>query len=1169
MTCPSCGTDNRAGRRFCRSCGSELAASCPTCGAVAEPGDRFCGSCGGPLPESDGAISRQGGAELTAPATERRLVSVLFADLVGSTAMAEGQDVEAVRELLSRYYDLCREIVDRYGGAIEKFIGDAVMAVWGSPVAHEDDAERAVRAALDLVDAAGMLLTPTGAPLVVRAGVLTGEAAVTLDALGQGMVAGDLVNTASRLQSAAPPGSVLAGEATVRSSEASIDYEPAGEQLLRGKTVPVPAWRALRVAAGRRGSGRAARLEPPFVGRDDELRLIKDVFHQTARERRARLVSITGVAGIGKSRLAWELEKHIDGLVDAVYWHQGRSPAYGDGLAYWALGEMVRGRARIAETDDPPSARAKLSAMTAEYLPDADERARVEPRLAALLGLEAPPPGGSEELTAAWRTLFERIADRGPTILVFEDLHWADSGLLDFVEGLLAAARSRPILVLALARPELIATRPTWGATVRNHLRLDLAPLDDAAMEMLLLGLVPGIPPAAIAAIRDRAEGIPLYAVETVRMLIDQGRLTGAEGRFHLVGDIGTLAVPDSLQALLGSRLDALDPGTRDLVGSCAVLGISFTTGAVAAVTGRTEDDVRRTLDHLVERELLVLDDDPVSPERGQYRFLQGVFREVAYGRLARRERLARHLAAAEAFAAGGDELAGVVATHYLEALRAAPENERGDLRTRALASLEAAAARSHAIGAYASAARYLADAVGLAEGVERLGLREARLRELYDANDIPATESEARDLVVLGRVDGDRGLLARAGFALAGALLVDARPGEAVAEISAIRESLGDFAMEDPDGLRLSAELTRCLLMNGEFDRAAPLIEETLPIAERLGLRETVAELLPSKGWALAAQGRVIEALALHRGGLAFAMREDRFRAEMRSRMNLSALGSLEDPGEAFEVARVGIYRALERGYGGWAFSLVGNASSSALQLGKWDWIATTVAALGLDDRTAPWEQSPLQALSLVEAYRGHTEIVDRILAHVAAAMVDVDDFQLVNSQHQMVAEVAFARGDLELAASEAEAARASTLTAGQPVEPLGGFVALERRDREELGRYAGSQQGGRAQAWILEAFAAGADVLDGEPAGLERIDVVAAALLGEGLRFTAAQLLRARAMLSPTDPGAPDAAVRARAILNDLGAVTMFRGLPELADASNPTVGDAQRAAEPSLPT
>ncbi len=546
MICERCGTENRAGRRFCKSCGAGLAASCPVCGAPAESGDRFCGVCGSPLPESTGsepgsAPSARAGDRPVPGAepgpTERRIVSVLFADLVGFTALSDDRDPESVREFLDGYFALARERIGRYGGTIEKFIGDAVMAVWGTPVAHEDDAERAVRAALDLVDAVGGLRAPDGSPIAVRAAVLTGEAAVALGAEGQAMVAGDLVNTASRLQSVAPPGSVLVGEATVRSSESAIVYEPAGEQLLRGKELPVAAWRAVRVVAGRGGFGRSTRLEAPFVGRDDELRLLKELLHATARDRRARLVSILGIAGIGKSRLAWELEKYIDGLVEIIYWHQGRSPAYGDGVAFWALGEMVRGRARIAESDSPEVARAKLAAMAAEYLPDPEERARVEPRLAALLGLagDDASTGGTEELTGAWRTLFERIADRGTTVLVFEDLHWAEPGLLDFIEGLLSASRNRPILVLALARPELIDDRPGFGATLRNHTRLDLAPLTDEAMDTLLLGLVPGIPQVALRTIRDRAAGIPLYAVETVRMLLDQGRLTESEGRFRLV----------------------------------------------------------------------------------------------------------------------------------------------------------------------------------------------------------------------------------------------------------------------------------------------------------------------------------------------------------------------------------------------------------------------------------------------------------------------------------------------------------------------------------------------------------------------------------------------------------------------------------------------------------
>jgi class 3 adenylate cyclase len=284
---------------------------------------------------------------------ERRVVSVLFVDLVGFTAASEGRDAEETRELLSRYFELARTLVGRYGGTVEKFIGDAVMAVWGTPVVTESDAERAVRAALDLVAS-----IPELDPLLqARAGVLTGEAAVTLGATGEGMVAGDLVNTASRVQSAAEPGTVLVGEATRRSSEQAIVYVSAGEQELKGKAEPLAVWRALRVVSGVGGALKSAGLEPPFVGRDRELKLVKDLFHGCAQDGRAHLVSVTGIAGIGKSRLAWEFYKYFDGLVEQVWWHRGRCLAYGEGVAYWALADMVRMRCRIGEDEQPRTAR--------------------------------------------------------------------------------------------------------------------------------------------------------------------------------------------------------------------------------------------------------------------------------------------------------------------------------------------------------------------------------------------------------------------------------------------------------------------------------------------------------------------------------------------------------------------------------------------------------------------------------------------------------------------------------------------------------------------------------------------------------------------------------------------------------------------------------------------
>ena len=305
-------------------------------------------------------------------------MSVLFADLVGSTNLAEGRDPEEVRDLLSRYFDAARETIERYGGLVEKFIGDAVMAVWGTPSANEDDAERAVRAALDLLEAVETLGADVEADLR-RAGVLTGEAAATVGATSQGIVAGDLVNTASRLQSMAEPGTVLVGESTVRATGRAIAFEEVGDLTLKGKDEAVKAWRALRVLGERGGAGRGEAIEPPFVGRQEELRSIKELVRATGAERKPRLLSVTGIAGVGKSRLAWELLKWIDGLVEVLYWHRGRCPSYGDGVTFWALGEMVRMRARIAETDDPTTSRRKLSASVAEFVSDPEERRWIEP----------------------------------------------------------------------------------------------------------------------------------------------------------------------------------------------------------------------------------------------------------------------------------------------------------------------------------------------------------------------------------------------------------------------------------------------------------------------------------------------------------------------------------------------------------------------------------------------------------------------------------------------------------------------------------------------------------------------------------------------------------------------------------------------------------------------
>src|SRR6266511_2954204 len=452
--CASCGTENSPGRKFCGGCGALLSQACPACGAANEPGVRFCGDCGVSLDVGIASASvRQ------APVAERRLVSVLFADLVGFTSASEGRDAEETRELLTRYFDTCRTVIERYGGTVEKFIGDALMAVWGTPVAQEDDAERAVRAALDLVQAVHTLGQELETPgLKARAGVLTGEAAVTLGAESQGMVAGDLVNTASRIQALAEPGTVLVGEVTRRATEAAVVYEQAAEHEVKGKAEPISVSRAVRIIGGRGGALRSEGLEAPFVGRDQELRLVKDLFHSSAEEGKAHLLQVIGIGGIGKSRLAWEFYKYFDGLAEVYRWHRGRCLAYGEGVTYWALAEMVRGRCGIVEAEDPAQALDKLKATTADYIPDPDERAWVDPRLAHLLGLAERTAAEPEDLFSAWRLFFERLADRLPVIMVFEDMQWADGSLLDFVDYLQNWSRSHPIFVMAMARPEVPET---------------------------------------------------------------------------------------------------------------------------------------------------------------------------------------------------------------------------------------------------------------------------------------------------------------------------------------------------------------------------------------------------------------------------------------------------------------------------------------------------------------------------------------------------------------------------------------------------------------------------------------------------------------------------------------------------------------------------------------
>jgi class 3 adenylate cyclase/tetratricopeptide (TPR) repeat protein len=1186
VNCPACGTLNEVGRKFCGECGSRLSAICAACGAVNSPTARFCGDCGARLSADAGpeavvsALGTPGGVPihtgLPTPVAERRVVTVLFADMVGFTAFSDGRDAEAVRELLTQYFELARDVIERYGGTVEKFIGDAVMAVWGTPVAHEDDAERGVRAGLELVDAVRRL----GPEIQARAGLLTGEAAVTLGAVGQGMVAGDLVNTASRLQSVAAPGTVLVGEGTQRAASSAIVFEPAGEHTLKGKELPVTAWVAARVVSKRKGMGRSDRLEAPFVGRESELRLLKDVFHATGREQRARLVSITGQAGIGKTRLAWEFLKYVDGVVEGVWWHDGRSPAYGEGVTFWALGEMVRYRAGLLETDDPATTRTKVAEMVATHVPNEDERRWIEPALLALLGVGDAPAGGRDELFRAWRTFFERMASTGIVTLLFEDLQWADAGLLDFIDHLLEWSRGVPILIMTLARPELIDRRPDWGAGRRNFLALGLEPLGEDSMRELLAGLVPGLPAATVRSIVTRADGIPLYAVETIRMLVADGRLTEVDGRYEPVGELGELAVPETLQALIAARLDVLAPADRTLLQDAAVLGQSFTLAGLAAVSGEDGATLERRLHDLGRADLVVQEVDPRSPERGMYTFVQALIREVAYSTLAHRDRRARHLAAARFFESlGEDELAGALASHYMSAWLASPEGPEGEaIAIQARLALVGAADRAMNLGSPEGAIGFLEQALTVTtDPVERAPILERAGRAAANAVQADRAEAFYREAIELRREMGDVPGRFRAIAALGAALIVFRRweAAETLLE-PAIEEAEG--VADERDLASLIWSLARMRFSQDRVDEGLALIDRGLPIAERHELAELLTEALITKGSLLSKAARPVEGIALVEAARRLAIEHNLPASEGRALVSLSLNVAIRDPRAAVELEREAIELARRIGRRDMELLLIGNAGEDSIRTGEWDFQAVQFASLDQLD-IEPAIRLPMEAASvaigLLRGTIGDAEVEARRKLYEGT----VDDTDLAASLPDIIGWAAFAAGRFSDAAKTwLQSADMSALNAPYELPRvahaalLAGDPATARLAMERLAR-TGAQ--GRAIDLDRMAIAAGLAALEGRRG--EAIAGYRAAIAGWhdlGLPWdeavTSIEFVR---FIGPEEPDARAAAESARVILENLGAMRILDILDasiELGRAAGPPTatrpaGSADRATSP----
>ena len=608
--------------------------------------------------------------EGSAPAVEeRKVVSVLFADLVGFTARSDAADPEDVRAALRPYHARLKTEIERYGGTVEKFIGDAVMAVFGAPVAREDDAERAVRAALRIVEEIPVLNEEhPGLDLSVRVGVNTGEGLVNIAARadrGETLVTGDVVNTAARLQTVAPVGGVVVGEITYRATSEVFEYEALEPARLKGKADPVPLWQVLRARAGHR-RGVEATDRTPFVGRELERTLLQQAFQRTVREGEAQLVTLTGEPGVGKSRLVHEFFRFIDDQPEIVSWRQGRCLPYGEGVSFWALGEIVKAQAGILESDAPEDAAAKSRDAVATLVDDPSEREWVEARVRSLVGASREVPASREELFAAWRRLFEAIAATHPLVLVFEDLHWADDALLAFIEHLVDWSAGVPLLVLCTARPELYERHSGWGGGKRNAVTIALSPLTSEESDALITGLLAGarLDPEVQATLRERAGGNPLFAEEFIRMFQETLTATGNETR--------AVSVPDSVHALIAARLDTLPAERKSILYDASVIGRIFWAGAVAHIAGTGENTVRTGLHELSRKELVRPVRTSSVKDQAEYSFWHALVRDVAYGQIPRAPRAQKHRAAAEWIEhLAGERIADhaeVLVHHYREA---------------------------------------------------------------------------------------------------------------------------------------------------------------------------------------------------------------------------------------------------------------------------------------------------------------------------------------------------------------------------------------------------------------------------------------------------------------------------------------------------------------------
>jgi len=776
---------------------------------------------------------------------ERKIVSVLFADLVGFTSRAEALDPEDVEAFLAPYHARLRSELERRGGTVEKFIGDAVMALFGAPMTHEDDAERAVRAALAIRDWA----RDHEAGLELRVAVATGETLVKLEAdtaQGEGMASGDVVNTAARLQAAAPVNGVLVDGRTFRLTERPIEYREAEPVVAKGKQDPIPVWEVVQ-ARSRIGVD-VIQSETPLVGRGQEMDLLRGALDRVSTQREPQLVTLVGVPGIGKSRLVYELLQFVDERPELVTWRQGRSLPYGDGVTFWALSEVVKAQAGILDTDTGDRAAERLSGMISELVTEKQEAAWLESHLRPLVGLASDAGSAGERLDesfTAWTRFFEAVADQGTEVLVFEDLHWADEELLDFVDHLTGWATDVPLLIVGTARPELLDRRPNWGGGKRNATTLSLSPLPDDEIRDLIDAVLrdSDVSSEAPAGLLARAGGNPLYAEQFARMLLERR-------------ESDQLPLPETIHGIIAARLDLLVPEEKRLLQDASVLGKVFWVEPLVQLGGGERASIEEHLHALVRKEFVRRTRHTSVADEVEFAFAHALVRDVAYGLVPRRARVEKHRTVAgwlEGLSADRvQDRAEMLAHHYVSALElaVAAGEDVGELREKCRLWLTQAGDRASSLNALPAAARFYEAALrhcppGDPERPDLL-LRYGRSRP-DDAELDEAVLEEASEALA---ARGDRGGAAEAEVLLAFVWWVRGFRVRCVEHLERGR-SLVQGERPSAEKTHVLSDLARFRMLAGDDHAAIDVGLEAMAMAQSLGLQVLEARILCTIGTA------------------------------------------------------------------------------------------------------------------------------------------------------------------------------------------------------------------------------------------------------------------------------------------------------------------------------